>query len=98
MDLLLDVGDNAWRAVADLTSYGMIVFAVYLLFAAIRWPIESAIRRKRVVKPNAHVKANSRTNTGVVEEEEPTLRELMDQGNTWIDPQGERRLRIEPRL
>jgi hypothetical protein len=34
----------------------------------------------------------------VVEEEEPTLREIMDQGNTWIDPQGERRLRIEPRI
>ncbi|HWR78867.1 MAG TPA: MFS transporter [Pseudomonas sp.] len=98
MDLLLDVGDNAWRAVADLTSYGMIVFVVYLVFAGIRWPIESAIRRKRVTKPNAKVKANPRTAAGAVEEDEPTLREIMEQGNTWIDPQGDRRLRIEPRI
>jgi hypothetical protein len=41
MDLLLKVGNNAWRAVADLALYGLIALAVYLLFVAIRWPIES---------------------------------------------------------
>ena len=82
---------------ADLSSFGMIAFAIYLVFAAIRWPIESAIQRKRG-KPNANVRANPLAGTGDVKEEEPTLREIMDQGNTWIDPQGERRLRIEPRI
>ena len=89
MDLLLKVGDNAWRAVADLSSYGMIAFAVYLVFAGIRWPIENAIKRNR--KP-------ARPRAAEVEDDEPTLREIMDQGNTWIDPQGDRRMRIEPRI
>lgn len=88
MDLLLKVGDNAWRAVADLSSYAMLAFAVYLLFAAIRWPIESALKRKRTP-----VQARA-----ALQDDEPSLREILDQGNTWIDPQGERRLRIEPRI
>ena len=40
MDLLLKVGNNAWRAVADLALYSLIALAVYLLFVAVRWPIE----------------------------------------------------------
>ncbi|UFQ96209.1 MFS transporter [Pseudomonas wenzhouensis] len=40
MDVLLKVGNNAWRAVADLALYSLIALAVYLLFVAIRWPIE----------------------------------------------------------
>ena len=39
MDLLLDVGNNVWRAVADLAMYSLIALALYLLFVAIRWPL-----------------------------------------------------------
>ena len=35
LDLIFKVGSNAWRAVADLAMYGMIAFAVYLVFVAI---------------------------------------------------------------
>lgn len=40
MDILLKVGNNAWRAVADLALYSLIALAMYLLFVAVRWPIE----------------------------------------------------------
>ncbi|WP_220805089.1 MFS transporter [Pseudomonas sp. NCCP-436] len=51
MDLLLKVGNNAWRAVADLALYGLIALGVYLVFVAVRWPIERWWRGRRAVKP-----------------------------------------------
>jgi hypothetical protein len=87
MDLLLKVGDNAWRAVADLSSYLLVAFAAYLVLVVIRWPIERAIRRSR----NARDSAKS-------DEPEPTLREMLDDGNTWIDQNGDRRLRVDPHI
>ena len=87
MDLLLEVGDNAWRAVADLSSYMLVAFAAYLVLVVIRWPIERAIRRSRTAR--TPVKAD---------EPEPTLREMLDDGNTWIDQNGERRLRVDPHV
>jgi hypothetical protein len=87
MDLLLKVGDNAWRALADLSSYMLVAFAVYLVLVVIRWPIERAIRRLR--QPRAPAKNL---------EPEPTLREMLDDGNTWIDQNGDRRLRVDPHL
>ncbi|KAF1011427.1 MAG: hypothetical protein GAK32_00869 [Pseudomonas fluorescens] len=47
MDLVLKVGNNAWRAISDLFMYTMIAFAVYLVFVLIRWPIERAARARR---------------------------------------------------
>lgn len=87
MDLLLQTGDNAWRAVADLSSYMLVAFAAYLVLVVIRWPIERAIRRSR-----------SSRNLAKSVEPEPTLSELPDDGNTWIDKNGERRLRLDPRI
>lgn len=89
MDLLLDVGNNAWRAVADLSMYGLIVFTLYLLFVAVRWPLERWWQARK--GPVA---------TSV---DEPTLREMMardddDFGDTRYDARGDRRLRVEPRL
>ena len=89
MDLLLDVGNNAWRAVADLSMYGLIAFALYLLFALIRWPIE---RWRHAHKGSQPAGGN-----------EPTLRELTarqphDAADTRYDARGDRRLRVEPRL
>ncbi len=40
LDVLFKVGNNAWRAVSDLAIYGVIAFAVWLGFCALRWPIE----------------------------------------------------------
>ena len=85
LDLLFKVGNNAWRAVADLAIYGLIALGVWLVFAALRWPIERWWQGRR-----APVAAET-----AVEEDEPTLRELMDR-----DERGDfaRPGRIEPRL
>ena len=90
LDLLFKVGNNALRAVADLAMYGLMAFALYLLFVAFRWPIERWWKR-RGAAPAAR------------EEDERTLRERMEQdaGEQTArrrDAGGERRLRIEPRL
>ena len=89
MDLLLDVGDNAWRAVADLSMYGLIAFSLYLVFVAIRWPVQLWWRARKGPAP--------------VAADEPTLLEMMtrdteDFGDTRYDARGDRRLRLEPRL
>lgn len=87
MDLLLDVGNNAWRAVADLSMYGLIVFALYLLFVAIRWPVE------RWWQGRSGGLAGSAG--------EPTLREMMDDDDDRggrYDARRERNGRVEPRL
>lgn len=85
MDLLLKVGNNAWRAVADLALYGLIAFALYLLFVAIRWPIERWWQGRQA--------------DAAVEEEDPrTLRELIEQDDERLDHRYERGDRLEPRL
>ncbi len=94
LDMLFKVGNNAWRAVADLAIYGVIAFAVWLAFCALRWPIERWWQGRRAVAAAPQV----------AEEDEPTLRELMsrderyDEVGTRMDAQGDRSLRIEPRL
>lgn len=91
LDLLFKVGNNAWRAVADLALYGLVALGLWLAFAALRWPVERWWRN-RYGEPQA------------VKEDEPTLREVMarDDGyaaaDTRQDANGDRRLRIEPRL
>lgn len=47
LDLLLKVGNNAWRAVSDLFMYALMVFGVYLVIVLIRWPIERAAKARR---------------------------------------------------
>ncbi len=91
LDLLLKVGNNAWRAAADLSMYAMLGMAVYLLFALIRWPFERLSQKHRQERAAA------------ASADEPTLREVMQresaaQTDTRIDQHGDRRLRIEPRL
>lgn len=89
MDLLLDVGNNVWRAVADLSMYALIVFVLYLLFAAGRWPVERWWQARKGPAPIA--------------DDEPTLREMMARdeqafGDTRYDARGDGRQRVEPRL
>ena len=89
LDLLFKVGNNAWRAVADLSMYALIVFALYLLFVAVRWPVGRWWQARKGPAPIA--------------DPEPTHREMMsrdeqDFGDTRYDARGDRRLRVEPRL
>lgn len=37
MDLLFDMGNNAWRAVSDLVLYALIALGVYVVLASLRW-------------------------------------------------------------
>ena len=53
LDLVLKVGNNAWRAISDLFMYTMIVFGVYLVIVLIRWPIERAANARRERKAAA---------------------------------------------
>jgi hypothetical protein len=88
MDLAFKVGNNAWRAVADLAMYGLIPFGLYLLLVAIRWAIERKYGR--------------RGESQAGDEDNRTLRERMDdQGDDdyerdYAPSRG--RMRTEPRL
>ncbi|WP_342244395.1 MFS transporter [Pseudomonas sp. OTU5201] len=91
LDVLFKVGNNAWKATLDLTMYSIIALAVYLVYAGIRWPIENKLKARRAEREAAQQA-----------EEEPTLREVMrdskPEADTRYDQNGDRRLRIEPRL
>ncbi len=96
LDLLFQVGNNAWRAVADLSLYTLLAFAAYLLFALIRWPFENARKRRR-----------QQRETQKAGDDEPTMRELLQQPSpahraTYVDtnlaPRSSAQARIEPRL
>jgi hypothetical protein len=88
MDLAFKVGNNAWRAVADLAMYGLIAFGLYLLLMAIRWPIERKYGR--------------RGENQAADEDSRTLRERMedqsadDYERDYAPSHG--RMRTEPRL
>ena len=88
MDLAFKVGNNAWRAVADLAMYGLIAFGLYLLLVAVRWAIERKYGR--------------RGESQAADEDNRTLRERMeDQGDDdyerdYAPSRG--RMRTEPRL
>ncbi len=89
LDAVFKVGNNAWRAVSDLALVALLGFGLYLLIAAIRWPLERAWKNRRHPSQDA--------------EDEPTLRqmmqpELMPDVDTRTDEHGDRRMRIEPRL
>lgn len=40
LDLLFKTGSNLWLAVTDLAIFALIGFSLYLLFVAVRWPLE----------------------------------------------------------
>ena len=84
LDLVLHVGNNAWRAISDLFMYTMIAFGVYIVFVLIRWPIERAAnaRRERKAAVDAALAAET-----VDEHDEPFSRPAPASG-----------MRVEPRL
>ncbi|TLX53069.1 MFS transporter [Stutzerimonas nosocomialis] len=87
LDVLFKIGNNAWRAVADLALYGLIAFGLYLALVALRWPLERWLRQRR----------------GDVDDEQGdprTLRERMED-DEWDEGRrrpGGRSVRAEPRL
>jgi len=88
LDILFKVGNNAWRAVSDLALVLLAAFVVYLIFVAVRWPIERAAKKRR---KRAEAEA------------EPTMRQMMQPSlmpdvDSRTDERGDRRMRIEPRL
>lgn len=88
LDLLFKVGSNAWRAVADLAMYGLIVFAVYLVFVAIRWPFLRSAKARKAARDEEQG-----------EDSDLTLRERMQQEQQPKQaPRSARSARVEPRF
>jgi len=83
LDLLFKVGSNAWRAVADLALYGLVAFAIYAVFAVIRWLFE------RRVKPQGRQPRH---------EDPRTLRERLEDDDEDLRPTSRYQARTEPRL
>ncbi|MCQ4311636.1 MFS transporter [Pseudomonas stutzeri] len=85
LDVLFNVGNNAWRAVADLALYGLIAFALYAALVAVRWPIERRRKQRRAESASG--------------KDPRTLRErLEDDEDDDYRPVGRYQTRTEPRL
>jgi len=90
LDLLFEVGNNAWRAVADLFLYGLIAFGLYLLFVSVRWLLLRAWQARQ-----------AQTAPGAAEEPslgEGSSRAAALEADSRYGARAERNLRIEPRL
>lgn len=83
LDLAFKVGNNAWRAVADLALYGLIAFALYAVFAGLRFMLE----RRKPQGPT----------DSAVDEDPRTLRERLV-GKEDDRPASRYQARTEPRL
>ena len=83
LDLLFKVGSNAWRAVADLALYGLVAFAIYSIFAVIRWLFERRVKQQG---------SQSR------HEDPRTLRERLEDDDDDLRPTNRYQARTEPRL
>ncbi|MDD2051403.1 MFS transporter [Pseudomonas putida] len=90
LDMLFKVGNNAWRAISDLFMYAIIVFALYLLFVLIRWPLERAGKARRLQAEQARSEAARQA-----EEDEPFA---SDHRYGRPEPLSANRPRVEPRL
>ncbi|MDN7139319.1 MFS transporter [Pseudomonas sp. JQ170] len=94
LDLLFKVGNNVWRAAADLALYGMIAFALYAVFVVLRWPVE---KRARARREQAETAAKRDAEEAVAEA--PMAADNRDRyRNPPEAPLGGNRPRVEPRL
>ena len=50
LDLGFNVGESLWRALADLSMYGLIALVLYLIFAAARWPVERWLKERAAAR------------------------------------------------
>lgn len=98
LDLAFKVGNNAWRAISDFAMYGMIAFALYLLFVLLRWPLEKRARERR-----AQAEANAQRQAAEDARLEPGAPLAAERHDRYRDdpppaaPSGGRG-RVEPRL
>jgi len=87
LDVLFNVGNNAWRAVADLALYGLIAFVLYGALVALRWPIERRLKQRRAAS--------------AADDDPRTLRERLEDEDEDEDdyrPASRYQTRTEPRL
>ena len=54
LDLALKVGNNVWRAMLDLATYGAVALGLYVIFALIRLPF---LRKKKARQAHAEAAA-----------------------------------------
>lgn len=72
MDIAFKVNNDAWRALADIMLYGTVAFALYLVFAVVRFLVERYwLKPRRTERTRAREAASAAP--------EPTLRELLEQ-------------------
>jgi len=94
LDLLFKVGNNVWRAAADLALYGMIAFALYAVFVVLRWPVEKRARARR-----EQAEAADKRDAEEAVAEAPMAADSRDRyRNPPEAPLGGIRPRVEPRL
>ena len=65
---------NLWRSLSDLVMFGLIGFALYLLFVVVRWPLERRRRARREAEEAARA---------------PSMSDILEQrvaGNGRIEP------------
>nr|WP_314876039.1 MFS transporter [uncultured Pseudomonas sp.] len=97
LDIAFKVGNNAWRAASDLAMYGMIAFALYLLFVLLRWPLEKRARERRE-QADAAAKRQAAEDSEVLVEA-PVAADRHDRyRNDPPAPAAPDRGRVEPRL
>lgn len=97
LDIAFKVGNNAWRAASDLAMYGMIAFALYLLFVLLRWPLEKRARERRE-QADAAAKRQAAEDSEVLVEA-PVAADRNDRyRNDPPAPAAPGRGRVEPRL
>jgi hypothetical protein len=94
LDLLFKVGNNAWRAISDLFMYSIIAFGIYLVFVAIRLPIERAANARKAQADAA--RAANRADDP--EEDQPFGGAGDDRYGRPPVPSNPQRMRVEPRL
>jgi hypothetical protein len=68
LDLAFKVGNNVWRAVLDLATYGAVALGLYVIFALIRLPILKA-RKARLA--HAQAAADAQAASRKDDEDEP---------------------------
>ncbi|MDQ3203358.1 MAG: MFS transporter, partial [Pseudomonadota bacterium] len=94
LDLMFKVGNNAWRAISDLFMYGMIAFGIYLVFVAIRFPIERAsnARKEQAAANQAAARVDK------PEDDQPFGGAGDDRYGRPPVPSNPQRMRVDPRL
>jgi predicted permease len=68
LDLALKVGNNVWRAVLDLSTYGSVALGIYVIFALIRLPF---LRKKKARQAHAEAAAAQAAAEQKKEDDEP---------------------------